>query len=296
MKTADIKTGFLCNNNCIFCVQGEVKKGAGNKSTEKIKEILKTASRDCDRVVFTGGEPTIRKDIIDLVRYAKKLGFKIIQIQTNGRMFAYKDFCEKIIKAGANEFALALHGHTPQLHNYLTGSESFLQTISGIKNLIKLKQSVLTNTVINKSNYRHLPEIVKLLISLGIIQPQLAFVHAAGEAGVNFDSVVPRVSLVMPYVKKSIEIGNHFGVKIMVEAITPCFLGGMESHISEKIIPRTKIFELNSVIKDYKKLRIEEAKSKGPNCKKCKLNNYCEGPWKEYPAKFGWDEFHPIKK
>jgi radical SAM protein with 4Fe4S-binding SPASM domain len=117
-----------------------------------------------------------------------------------------------------------------------------------------------------------------------------------GEAGVNFDSIVPRISLVSPYLKKSMEIGKHFGVKVMTEAVPPCFLKGMEDHVSENIMPRTKIFELDSVTNDYEKVRINEAKSKGPNCKKCKLNYYCEGSWKEYPEKFGWEEFCPVKK
>ena len=272
MKRADIKTGFLCNNACIFCVQGREKKQFGNKSANEVKKILKQASRDCDGVVFTGGEPTVRKDILSLVSYAKKLGFKIIQIQSNGRMFAYKDFCKKIIKAGANEFALALHGHIPQLHNYSTGSESFFQTVSGIKNLVELKQPVITNTVITKSNYRHLPEITKLLIGLEVAQSQLAFVHAVGDAGFNFDRVVPRISLVIPYIKKSIEIGSHFGKKIMVETITPCFLPGLEDHISEEFIPKTKIFDYDYVINDYKKSRINSGKAKGPNCQKCKIH------------------------
>lgn len=294
MKRADIKTGFLCNNDCIFCVQGKAKKQFGNKNTDEVKKILKEASRDCDSIVFTGGEPTIRKDIFNLVKYAKKLGFKIIQIQSNGRMFAYKKFCEKIIKAGVNEFALSLHGHIPQLHNYLTGSESFIQTVNGIKNLVGLKQHVITNTVIAKSNYRHLPEITKLLISLNVVQSQLAFVHAVGDAGLNFDRVVPRISLAMPYIKKSTKIGEHFGKIVMLEAITPCFFPMLEAHISEKVIPKTKIFDYNYVIKDYKKSRINEGKDKGPNCFKCKMNYYCEGPWKEYPRAFGWEEFKPI--
>lgn len=107
MRKADIKTGFLCNNNCRFCAQGTKKRAFGNKSTAQIKEILKDARRDCQVVVFTGGEATTRSDLVDLVRYAHTLGFATIQIQSNGRMFAYKKFCQEIIAVGANEFALA---------------------------------------------------------------------------------------------------------------------------------------------------------------------------------------------
>jgi MoaA/NifB/PqqE/SkfB family radical SAM enzyme len=296
MKKADIKTGFLCNNDCLFCVQGNDKKKFGNKKTAEIKKILDEAKKDCQTVVFTGGEPTVRKDIIELVGYAKKLGFATIQIQSNGRMFAYKDFCKKIIEAGANEFALALHGHISELHDYLTQSESFLQTVRGIKNLKKLKQTVIMNTVITKSNYRHLPEIARLLVNLDVDQFQFAFVHAIGSAGKNFQSIVPRIMMVMPYLKKALSIGKHFNKSAMVEAVPPCFLKGYEDRISENIMPEMKIYDQDFIIKSYTQARITKGKAKGPRCKKCKYFNVCEGSWKEYPDHFGWDEFEPVLK
>ena len=296
MKKADIKTGFLCNNDCKFCVQGDEKKKLGNKSESEIRKILKDANRDCDIVVFTGGEPTVRRDLVSLVRYAKKLGFKTIQIQSNGRMFAYEKFCKETIKAGANEFALALHGHTPEIHNWLTGSNSFIQTLQGIKNLKRLKQRVITNTVITKSNYRHLPEIAKLLISLDIDQFQFAFVHALGSAAKNFGSVVPRMSLVAPYLKKALIIGKYFNKEAMAEAVPYCFLAGFEDRVSENIMPKMKIFDFKHIVPDFKKARVAEGKIKGPRCKKCKYFSVCEGLWKEYPEKFGWNEFVPIPK
>jgi MoaA/NifB/PqqE/SkfB family radical SAM enzyme len=125
MKRVDIKTGFNCNNHCRFCVQGNKRTLYGSKTTEEIKKILQEAREDCDSVVFTGGELTIREDIIALVSYAKKLKFETIQMQTNGRMFCYKEFCDEIIAAGANEFSPAIHGHTAELHDYLTCSGKF---------------------------------------------------------------------------------------------------------------------------------------------------------------------------
>jgi AhpD family alkylhydroperoxidase len=296
MKKADIKVGFSCNNNCKFCVQAH-KRNLGDRNTEEIKKILREAAKDCEIVVFTGGEPTIRPDIIELIEYAKNLKFKIIQIQSNGRMFAYKDFCRKMIKAGANEFALALHGHIPQLHDYLTSSKgAFEQTVLGIKNLKELRQRVLMNTVITKSNYRHLPEIAKLFINLKVDQYQFAFVHPLGNAWENFDSIVPRISLVEPYVKKGLELGIRAKIKVMVEAIPYCFMKGYENYIAENIMPKMKIFEKDSIVENFEKSRREEGKAKGPKCSMCIYNEICEGPWKEYPERFGWGEFQPRTK
>jgi len=287
MKRVDIKVGFQCNNHCKFCIQGNKREIYKNKTTKEIKEILKKTNRTCDGIVFTGGEPTVRKDLIELVRYGKNLGFKIIQIQTNGRMFAYKKYCQDMIKAGANEFGIALHGHNAKLHDYLTSSPgSFNQTTTGIKNLRALGQYILTNTVINKVNYKHLPEIAKLLVKLGVDQFQFAFMHINNVITKDpelIDKIVPRKSKVMPYVKRGLDIGIKAGVKVMTEAIPYCFMKGYEKHIAERIIPDSSVFDAGFAIEDYTNYRKTEGKAKGPNCPKCKYYKICEGPWKEYP-------------
>ncbi len=212
-------------------------------------------------------------------------------------MFAYQDFCLEMIKAGCTEFALALHGHTPECHDYLTSSQgSFEQTVRGIINLKNLKQRVITNTVVTKSNYRHLPEIAKLLVSLDVDQFQFAMVHALGRAKENFDSIVPRFYLIEPFVKKGLEIGIKAGKKVMTEAIPYCFMKGYEDYVAERIIPETKIFDADFVVENFTISRKVEGKMKGKKCKKCVFYKICEGPWREYPERFGWEEFAPVEE
>jgi len=292
LKKADIKAGYSCNNRCKFCVQGRKRELYPDKTTEELKKILKEARKNCQEIVFTGGEPTIRPDFMELARFAKSLGFKRIQVQTNGRMFAYKKFCREAIAAGINEFGVALHGHIPELHNYLTSSESFYETIKGIKNLKELGQLIPSNTVITKSNYRHLPEIAQLLVSLNVDQFQFAFVHAMGSAQENFFSIVPRMSMVIPYVKRGLDIGIKAGIKVMTEAIPYCLMSGYEKYIAERLIPSTEIYELDTKV-EFDKIRPTLAKIKGDNCQKCRYNDVCEGTWREYPEKFGFSEFKP---
>jgi len=294
IQRVDVKTGFVCNNRCRFCVQGNKRFEYGNKTTEQVKETLRQARTDADSIVFTGGEVTIREDFLELVRYAKSLGFKIIQIQTNGRMLAYRKFCEETIAAGANEFSPALHGHTPELHDFLTnGKGAFKQTVQSIINLKNLGQPVITNTVITRSNYRHLPEIAKLLISLHVDQLQFAFVHPTGTVEEYFVSVVPRMTLIEPFVHKGLSLSLKSGTTALTEAIPFCFMKGFEKCVAEQYIPRTKIFDASFVLDDYTQFRLTEGKAHGPQCIECTWFSVCEGPWREYPAKYGWDEFVP---
>ncbi|MBN2112455.1 radical SAM protein [Candidatus Woesearchaeota archaeon] len=296
-KRVDIKTGFICNNNCRFCVQAD-NKCKGNRSLEGIKKDLEDSRKRCEGVVLTGGEVTIRKDFLDIVEYAKSLGYKTIQIQTNGRMFSSLNFCKKAIKAGATEFSPAIHGYCAEQHDFLTRAPgSFRQTVQGIKNLKSLGQYVLTNTVVVKPNYRNLPDIAKLLVNLNVDQFQFAFVHPMGNAWNNFDSIVPSISLAAPYIHNGLQIGIDAGKKVMAEAMPYCQMAGYEAYISEKVIPETEIRgQKHQNTDSFTKQRKEKGKAKFPQCDGCGYNPICEGPWKEYPEKLGNKEFNTIKK
>jgi len=295
-ERVDVKTGFNCNNRCLFCVQGNKRDLYGNKSTEEVRETLRNAVQDSDSIVFTGGEVTIRPDFLQLVRYARDLGFRRIQVQTNGRMLAYKKFARQTVDAGANEFSPAVHGHTAALHDSLTRCEgSFDQSVASIRNLKELGQRLITNSVITRSNFRHLPELAALLVRLGVDQFQFAFVHALGAAQEHFSRVVPRMTLVEPYVKGGILVGVRAGRTALTEAIPYCFMSGYEDHVAERFMPRTKIFDAKSVVDDYTRYRWTEGKAKGPPCEGCTWNQVCEGPWKDYVDGYGWGEFLPRK-
>lgn len=276
-------------------MQGDKRKFCPDKSTEEIKRILRAVKDKYEEVVFTGGEPTLRPDITELVSFARNLGYTI-QIQTNGRMFTYRDFCIKMISAGADVFAVSIHGHNAKLHDYLTSSEgSFEQSISGIKNLLSFGKLVVTNTVINKLNYRFLPDIANFLIKLGIPQYQFAFPHILGTAFNNRDWIIPRKKEVIPYVKKGLKIGIKQRRTPKTEAIPYCFLDGYEDCAAEKHMIDTKCFDGQLIIEDFDRWRKEEGKLKGPRCKECNYFQWCEGPWREYPFFYGWSEFIPVK-
>jgi|TARA_Y100000031_G_scaffold76443_1_gene84148 MoaA/NifB/PqqE/SkfB family radical SAM enzyme len=254
-------------------------------------------SRGIKEIVFTGGEPTIHKDIIKLVWNAKRIGYKIIQIQSNGRRFYYLNFCKAMVAAGATQFSSSIHGSCSEIHDSMTQAPgAFKQTVEGIKNLKKLGQYVMTNTVITKQNYKDLPNLAKLLVSLGVEQYQFAFVHILGSADKNKNLVVPRKSDIMPYVKDGLDIGIKAGKRVMTEAIPYCFLQGYEEYVAERVIPLTRVEEATWTVENYTEYRVNEGKTKNSKCKNCDNFDICEGPWKEYPELYGWDEFVPIVK
>lgn len=297
MQRIDLKVGFACNNRCLFCVQGDKRERYKPRTKEEIFAKLDEGRAGGARaVVFTGGEPTVHPDLVESVRYARAKGYDTVQIQSNGITFSDESYCEKLVDAGVTEFSPALHGFRPETHDALVQTPGAWKKVTqGIRNLAKLRQRLISNTVITKQNYRELPQLASLLVKLGVGQYQFAFVHILGSAAKNAASVVPRVSEVMPYVKRGLDVGRAIPVPCMTEAVPFCLMKGYEWAIAEHVfMPETAVFDAEYTIESYADYRWTEGKAKRAECKSCSKNAVCEGPWKEYPELYGWDEFVPV--
>lgn len=298
MKRLDIKIGFACNNHCDFCAQGDKRRVLDRRPLDEIVRELEAAARaGVGGVVFTGGEPTLHPDLLGAVRAAKRLGLSSIQIQTNGRMFSYPKFCRELQDAGANEFSPSLHGSTAEIHDGATRAPgSWRQVVAGICNLKALGLHVLTNTVVTSRNFRDLPALARLLVHLGVDQFQFAFVHIVGTAAQNASELVPRKTEAVPYMLEGLGIGRSAGVAGYTEAVPYCLLRGFESRASERVMPDGPVIDLDVRLESWERYRTKNGKEKRPRCRECRHDPICEGPWREYPELYGWEEFIPVPK
>jgi MoaA/NifB/PqqE/SkfB family radical SAM enzyme len=298
--------GYECNNNCRFCYCAD-KRFDNNikpKTTKEVKKELEEGiRRGCNFVDFLGGEPTIRKDIFELIRYAKKLGFQTIGMTTNGRMLYYRDFAEKIIKCGLNHIIFSIQGHNTELHDYLTRSPgSFEQATIGMKNAKGIKPDIYmcTNTVIIRPNYKYLPQIAENNIKLGADACEFIFIHPRGNAYKNFEEIVPTLKEILDYIPKTIIIGKTHEISHFVMRYIPlCYMLGVgyESYLSE-YESKNRLKE-EHVGPEFKDLDVEEnrrkhGRVKGKQCKACKYDKICEGVFKEYAEKRGFEELVPL--
>jgi len=294
----DIKTGFQCNNNCVFCAQGDKRNFGKTQTTGEVKKALAENVVNFGGVVLTGGEITIRKDFLELVNFAKECGYKNIFIQTNGRMFSYPELCKKTVEAGATNFSLSLHGSTPEIHDGLTRIKgSFEQTLKGIKNLLELGAFVSTNTVVMKTNYLDMPNIAQLLSGIKVFSYQLSFMDINPVIEKNkemIDGIVPRYKEVKESVEKALQVGIDQDIKCKLEAFPFCTLDEKyHYHIPGKKFSNYFVFD-GERMTDMVKRRRDKLKWQGEKCKDCKFFNICEGPWRNYPLIFGSEEFRPI--
>ncbi|MFW6009325.1 MAG: radical SAM protein [Nanoarchaeota archaeon] len=300
-KYVDLKLGYSCNNNCLHCVISNQKKeaqnlrGNFNRTIQEIfKELEKSKSNGCERVTITGGEPTIRNDFCDIINYAKNdLNF-IVYLQTNGRMFKSLEFTKKTLLF-IDFIIIALHSDKESIHDKITQRKnSFKETIDGIKNLISLNANIGIKIVISKYNYKDLKNILILLKSLKVNYVNIAFPHANGNALKYFDKVVPNYKDIVSYVENAIEFSKENNIILELEQVLPCCLNkNYDMKYFTDIKLKSNECELKQLNQDMLKGKnlFKKDKRKIPQCKSCIYNRYCDGFWKEYIEKRGYDEF-----
>ena len=298
VRRLDLKVGFRCNNLCDFCAQGDKRETYPQRPFSELRDEMKRAREaGITSIVFTGGEPSLHSDILELVREARTLGFTALQLQTNGRRLAYEKFCRELLEAGITEASPSLHGSKSEIHDALTCAPgAFAQTVRGILNVRRLGIPTLINSVVTAQNYRDLPALARLLISLHVNQFQFAFIHIVGRPAANPSEVVPRKTDAIPYIHQGLSLARQAGVRAYTEAVPFCLMRGFEDCVAETIMPDARVADVGRVIEHYEDYRWTEGKAKGPRCAVCVYDKVCEGPWREYPELFGWDEFVPVPR
>ncbi len=290
----DLKLTFQCNNRCVFCVQGDKRSYEPDRDHARAREEIAAHREGCDGIVFTGGEVTLRPDLPELVAHARALGYRHVQVQSNGRRMSYAPYLDALCDAGMTEFAPAIHGATSATHDALTRARgSFVQTVRAVEHARRRGVRVVLNSVVVRQNVGELVSMVRLFARLGVAQSQFAFVHALGTAEQNFDEVVPRYRDLEAPLREALLLGERVGMRMMTEAVPFCFLRGLERFAAEHVMPATAILDGDRNIASYADYRWNEGKARGPACAACGFFGRCEGPWREYPERFGWEEFVP---
>jgi len=151
---------YKCNLNCKHCYAKDRKLKTKELTTQECFRIIdELAELKIFEITFSGGEPLIRKDLLDLIRYANKKGIAVL-LTTNGTLIN-QNTAKRLRLAGLQAAQVSLDGSTAKTHDDFRGCNgSFLKTIKGIKNLVRNKIPVIIATMPTKFN---LPEISKIL-------------------------------------------------------------------------------------------------------------------------------------
>lgn len=164
----DLALTYRCNNRCLHCYN-DISRAKKELTTQQWFEVLDRIWQvGIPHVVFTGGEPTLREDLPELIAYAEKLGM-ITGLNTNGRKLADKAFLDKLVAAGLDHVQITLESHLPEIHDQIVASRgAWQQTVEGIRNALATPLFVMTNTTLLQTNTPYLSDTLTFLAELGL--------------------------------------------------------------------------------------------------------------------------------
>jgi radical SAM protein with 4Fe4S-binding SPASM domain len=164
----DMALTYRCNNDCAHCYNARPRDWP-ELSTAEWKAILDLLWEvGIPHIVFTGGEPTLREDLPELVSHAEKNG-QITGLNTNARRLSDQDYLRGLVEAGLDHVQITLESHDPVIHDRMVGCRgAWKQTVAGLQNALDTPLFVMTNTTLLQENSPFIGKTLDFLAEAGV--------------------------------------------------------------------------------------------------------------------------------
>ena len=166
---AIIEVTSACNLNCPFCFASAGGRGETPAVTtieQMYQTLIDSAGPTCP-VQLSGGEPTVRDDLPELIAMGKQMGFGHVQVNTNGlRIAEDRDYLVRLKEAGASVIYLQFDGIGDDVYLQTRGRELFATKLRAIENCAEAKMGVmLVPTLVPGVNMHQIGKIIDLATS-----------------------------------------------------------------------------------------------------------------------------------
>ncbi len=167
----DLALTYRCNDNCAHCYNARPRDFSELPTADWLAILDQLWVLGIPHIVFTGGEPTLRSDLPELIAHAEQNG-QITGINTNGRRLSDLDYVRQLSEAGLDHVQITLELHDPTIHDAMVGTPgAWKQTVQGIRNALTVPTHplyVMTNTTMLQDNSPVLGATLDFLAELGV--------------------------------------------------------------------------------------------------------------------------------
>ena len=167
-----------CNLHCAHCyASSQDEQYPGELTTQEAKTVLDDmAEYKVPVVLFSGGEPTLRHDLPELISYANELGGLNPLISTNGTLLT-KEKVKQLSDAGLKRAGISMDGMEAVHDKFRCSIGSWKLTLDGIRNSLEAGMRVSLRVTVTNRNVRELPALFDLAEREGI--PRVCVYHLA---------------------------------------------------------------------------------------------------------------------
>lgn len=220
-----------CNFNCPYCRQ----IGPPTATWEEAAAIVDYwRSHHCRNMRFSGGEPTLWKDLVRLVRYAYREPntTEHVALSTNGS--ASIELYDQLIDAGVNDFSISLDACCCAIVGKMTGSNGdIVRHVMDVIRHVAKRTYVTIGTVLLPANVREVVEVVNFALDAGVADVRLI---SAAQWNYKVDVELPEKALkkfpIMRYRWNNMKSGRHVRGMSSTDCTT-CHLAKDDMAVSE---------------------------------------------------------------
>jgi len=301
LPKVEIHATDACNNRCSFCTTGwlvrDEGEDLGHPPRELIRGQLEEAYRGgARRALFQGGEPTIRRDLGDLLADAHAVGYQATTIFTNARMAASRAGARWLASMNVTWFQVSIQGGTAAAHDASVGAEgAFEQTVRGARRLIEAGQRVKINAVLTL----HLLDTIRAFgdlmidlqpeeVGLDTVKPSSAF--DAGRE--RYEALLPPLSRYTDAIEGAMLAMDAAGIVARLTSFPAC-LAPRAAHLVSEEAGTTQTQQHHGNLVD-KLLWKRSLQVKGDRCGACAYDGVCGGVYTPYADLHGLAELSPL--
>ena len=245
-------------------------------------------------VVLSGGEPTIRPELLRWAELVASLGMDL-GLVTNGLMLAYPEQVQALLRRRLRYVYLSLHGGSARVHNLMVRTHAFDAAYAALRNLSGRGLDLHVNCVVTKHNLAHLRGLVDAVLPFPDATLKFSMVEPKGGGDRLFDHIMPRVADVATQVMAAIAHGEakagQGGPRFEHGGLPLCLLPGREAQYGDL---RTHRYRTMIEVGEPDYFPVDDLnKLHPPACEGCELRGACPGLYRGYHEAHGADELRP---
>lgn len=174
---------YKCQCSCIHCSVRDYKRHSEDLSAQEVNTIIDSIDRwGPVKITFFGGEPLLRKDIVEIVRYTSDKGIRT-SLDTNGILLD-ETVAVELKKAGIGNINISIDSAKEEVHDTLRRNKGcFVSAVKGLELCVKHKITCLISTYASKRsvNERDLEAIIHMAKNIGANGVKILFPILSGE-------------------------------------------------------------------------------------------------------------------
>lgn len=225
----DMILGYDCNLWCDYCTIGPELRGRALPTARALAALRQGRAQGLDALSLTGGEPTIRPDLLTIVRAGRTLGYADIKVQSNGLLYAYGDNLARLIEAGATRLHISVHTHRADRYERLvrrTGTHAAM--VAGLQRAVESGAALVVDLIVKRDTMADLPAAIDWLHDQGVRAVDLWYVSLTDANAGNVASL-PQIREAMPHVAEALARGRAHGMTLRSLHLPRCLMG--EDHV-----------------------------------------------------------------